>query len=500
LEKKTEEVDHENNTIAPDEAVNAFKDKTVNADQAAQGGSLGADMNDDGDASTQEMEEEDAEDEEERNKPAVTQEPVEEAHDEDAKHSTKQDAEEDTEEDAEEDAEESLQDGVDVEDVEENVENENRQNPTANSSDLTADPLSFLMAQTAEAEVQKPEKAAGSEFVDDQASEEEDVYDYGSDEHDEDEDVNGDVEGLVTQEKVEMTAEEAEAVAQFGAGQEEAEDEKRIKEVLAVTRGERRHGRRGQYKRSGMREGLLEEEDDDSSESEGGDDDEIEDGTESDESDGGVILGEQNAEDNEAGSDQDDWDEEKRRRLRLRRERLRRQELQDRGAPELVAESQNAVSLLQTDEDSQAVWNLVNKTNVSRTASLGGLSRTASLGGLSRTASFSGIADENSVSGPPNKMRRHGSFLGLSAAKRTKAAAMAGTGNSLLAAGRNSFVFVADDSCSNLPEETPGTAPSNSSSRLTKTVSMKHPKRHTKPDTIKRAGQQLFRSLSAPVL
>ena len=36
-----------------------------------------------------------------------------------------------------------------------------------------------------------------------------------------------------------MTAEEAEAVAQFGAGQEEAEDEKRIKEVLAVTRGER---------------------------------------------------------------------------------------------------------------------------------------------------------------------------------------------------------------------------------------------------------------------
>merc|ERR1711871_1124504 len=117
---------------------------------------------------------------------------------------------------------------------------------------------------------------------------------------------------------------------------------------------------------------------------------------------------------------------------------------------------------------------------------------------MSRTAS---LGDDKSL-GAATKLRRHGSFLGLSAAKREKAAAMGGTGNSLLSAGRSSFVFSADDSCSNAPvEDTPGIGVSTHAQKKysSRTVSTKGLNRPSKSDNIIRTGHQLFRSLSGPI-
>jgi len=356
------------------------------------------------------------------------------------------------------------------------------------SPEVAKDPLSFLMAQQIQApETNAKEEKKKNSFVDAEASEEEDVYDYGSDEDEANLDGDGkDLEELVDKEPVEMTEEQIEAGMVYDNERAEADDEKRIKEMMAVTRGERRNGRRGQYRRAGMREGLLEEEEDDSSEDDG-DDDDMSDAEES-ESDGEAILGTEAAPE-EADEDDDDWGEEKRRRLRLRRERLRRQELSQKGlsAEELLGTGGGSKreTLLQIDECSKDVWGMVNKTNVSRTAS------------LSRTASTSLQPDESSkphwyqLPHKANALRRHGSFRGLSAAKREKAVAMVGNSSSLLSS--RSFVFAADDSCSNFAAE--DTSSNIQAPKQAKAGALRSSK-GSKPESLVKAGHQLFRSLS----
>jgi len=381
-----------------------------------------------------------------------------------------------------------------------------------------ADPLAFLMQAQEEQEKLNPKKDEGPNFINAEAEmDEEDIYDYGSDENEEG--LDGEVEGLVDKEAT-VTSEDQEAARDKDQELANEEDDKRIKEMEAVIRGERRGGRRGQYRRAGMREGLLDEEDDDSDDSEG-DSDEIIDGTESEESEGEAILG---AHEDAAGSDADDWDEEKRRRLRLRRERLRRQELKEKGV-EMEKDSRigfegtmnGTKQLIVEDDCSKSVFSMMSKTNVSKTgvnlsrnASLvGNLSRASSLGtvnlsNLSRTNSApvmnAACGDAADVANKPvmsnwNKLRPRGSFLGMSASKREKAAGMGGSGS--LTAGRASFVFSADDS-----QTAPGDGDSNTPS-VTSRVAKMNPKsakgrgKAGNKDNIARAGLNLFRSLSA---
>jgi len=367
------------------------------------------------------------------------------------------------------------------------------------------DAMQLLLQKQQQQQAKEQMAGENNQFIDEQASEEEDIMDYGSDDEGNEDKLKdkfaADLEDLVAKpadmEGVDL--ERSEELMHLQQAEDEAADEKAQKEVEAIIKGERRHGRRNRRNRAGMQEGLLSDNEDDDESDTDGDLSEME--VDVDDEPEEILLGGGNEEDDEMENDDV---EERRRRLRLRRERLRKERLSKVTPMSMDGSAPGGIEGLAGTGSSLMGANGNSLMGANGSSLMGN----GSISLMTRRMSKSNVSQHSLDQKPSMKLQRHGSFLAMSSDKREKAAGIYCSSNSIVNR-TSSFVFSAEDSRDSgfggvgTPNQNSNPVPSGSAKtkgwfEQNKSNSQQGSWFRGKNDKSAQSGQKLFRSLSMP--